>query len=492
MQRRALSTFGMAEAGFNSELVRRLAREEPISRPGSETRPDGAGLPSMDYRSVGRHNTETSAYVVYDGLVYDITDFLQRHPGGKSILAAALGTDVTETLDSFHDLHVSRLIRSAHFRDASGIRLVARLDRTPRDGFNWIGNHEYQSRREYRRPDPMGDELRREVMSYIRRHRLPVKKPLTECIVLVALFYISLSTAIYMAFIQGSPLWCLLFGPIATFTAVNIGHTAMHGGFSDSRILNFLAKSVWDWGGYASNCWDVEHQGHHQAPHTTIDLQTAGSTGMRFFEHQKFEWFHRYQMFYVWLVFVFYSPASWVMHSYRTLFVYPSVLRSEKILHAGFKLTGFVVPMTLSFFLFDAATALTNLFLLAFSMSYFSLFTLFIQHEDSYLPEDENEPWSVRQVITSASWRGRSRLFEWLFGYFNYHTEHHLFPGLNPSIYPKIQPLVKSICEKYGVPYKHISYFELVSSQVRAWKKYSAAGVGVVALDNGSLGAQAH
>src|SRR6185369_2625223 len=176
------------------------AREEPISRPGSETRTDGAGLPSMDYRSVGRHNTETSAYVVYDGLV----------------------SDVTETLDSFHDLHVSRLIRSAHFRDASGIRLVARLDRTPRDGFNWIGNHEYQSRREYRRPDPMGDELRREVMSYIRRHRLPVKKPLTECIVLVALFYISLSTAIYMAFIQGSPLWCLLFGPIATFTAVNI------------------------------------------------------------------------------------------------------------------------------------------------------------------------------------------------------------------------------------------------------------------------------
>jgi len=96
----------------------------------------------------------------------------------------------------------------------------------------------------------------------------------------------------------------------------------------------------------------------------------------------------------------------------------------------------------------------------------------------------------VRQVITSASWRGNSRLFEWLFGYFNYHTEHHLFPGLNPSIYPKIQPIVKSICEKYGVPYKHISYWELVSSQVRAWKKYSAAGIGLVALDNGSLGEQ--
>ena len=51
--------------------------------------------------------------------------------------------------------------------------------------------------------------------------------------------------------------------------------------------------------------------------------------------------------------------------------------------------------------------------------------------------------------------------------------------------------IVKSICRKYGVSYKHISYWELVSSQVRAWKKYSAAGFGLVALDNASLGGQA-
>jgi fatty acid desaturase len=106
-------------------------------------------------------------------------------------------------------------------------------------------------------------------------------------------------------------------------------------------------------------------------------------------------------------------------------------------------------------------------------MSYFSLFTLFIQHEDAFLPESEKEPWSVRQVVTSVSWRSRSRLFEWLFGYFNYHIEHHLFPGLNPSVYPRIQPIVKAICQKHGVQYKHVSYVELVRSQLRAWRRYS-------------------
>src|SRR4051812_8929282 len=132
----------MGRGEVSSKPVRRVASDEQDLGAHRESPADQAGLPLMDYRSVGRHNTEASAYVVYDGLVYDITDFLQRHPGGKSILAAALGTDVTETLDSFHDLHVSRLIRSQHFRKVSGIRLVASLEHTSRDGFNWIGDHE--------------------------------------------------------------------------------------------------------------------------------------------------------------------------------------------------------------------------------------------------------------------------------------------------------------------------------------------------------------
>jgi fatty acid desaturase len=240
-----------------------------------------------------------------------------------------------------------------------------------------------------------------------------------------------------------------------------------------ARLVNLLGKSLWDAGGYASCCWDIEHQAHHQAPHTSIDLQTAPTTGLRFFEHQKTKGIYRYQMYYMWLIFILYSPASWMTHTYKTLFKYTSVTAPDKALHIAFKLCGFVFPIVLSFWLNPIGIASRNLFLFSISMSYFSLFTLFIQHEDSYLPENEQEPWSMRQVVTSVSWRSPSRLFEWLFGYFNYHIEHHLFPGLNPSIYPKIQPLVKSICEKYGVRYKHITYFELVSSQIRAWRRYA-------------------
>ena len=437
---------------------------------------DDNSLPLLTYQDIGDHNRKESAFVAYEGLVFDITDFLNHHPGGSAILQTALGTDITDTIDSFHDIKVGKFLLSEEYRDRFEIKLIGRL-RTSSEQRTHEGKFSYQSRRIYRRPDPMYDDLRKEVHHFIFKNKLPVKKGIWECIALLAIYWGLLTCAVYFGFLMGSTLWCALLGPIATFMAVNVGHTVMHGGFSNNALVNLLGRCLWDAGGYAACCWDVEHQAHHQAPHTSIDPQTADEVGMRFFEHQEKKWYHQYQMFYLWLLFVFYSPSSWFTHTYKTLFVFPSLTLTDKLLHLGFKLTFFVAPIVLSFFLLDPLLASLNLLVFAISMSYFSIFTLFIQHEDAYLPEREWESWSERQVITSVSWRSNSRVFEWFFGHFNYHIEHHLFPGLNPSLYPKIQPIVKSICKRYGVNYKDISYWELVSSQVRAWRKFSNEAV---------------
>src|SRR5262249_5291139 len=148
--------------------------------------------------------------------------------------------------------------------------------------------------------------------------------------------------------------------------------------------------------------WDIEHQSHHQAPHSMIDLQTAPASIVRFFKHQEFHWYHRYQMLYIWFAFIFFSPKSWVMHTYNTLFTYECVRPTDNVLHVVVKALGFVFPIAVSFYVLDVGTALRNLVMFAVSMSYFSLFTLFIQHEDSYLPEGERETWSMRQVTTSS------------------------------------------------------------------------------------------
>jgi len=45
---------------------------------------------------VGKHNQQSDAWIVLDGMVFDITQFLEYHPGGKEILLEHLGTDATD------------------------------------------------------------------------------------------------------------------------------------------------------------------------------------------------------------------------------------------------------------------------------------------------------------------------------------------------------------------------------------------------------------
>jgi len=51
---------------------------------------------------VKEHNTSTSAWIIIDGYVYDITTFAAMHPGGELLILSFAGKDATETFYSLH------------------------------------------------------------------------------------------------------------------------------------------------------------------------------------------------------------------------------------------------------------------------------------------------------------------------------------------------------------------------------------------------------
>eukprot|EP01128_Nolandella_sp_AFSM9_P000623 TRINITY_DN10775_c0_g1_i1.p1 TRINITY_DN10775_c0_g1~~TRINITY_DN10775_c0_g1_i1.p1 ORF type:complete len:565 (+),score=87.08 TRINITY_DN10775_c0_g1_i1:68-1762(+) len=62
----------------------------------------------LSFEEVSRHNSEEDCWLVIDNVVYDVTEFLDEHPGGKRIVMGFAGKDATTQFGTFHSPSVLR------------------------------------------------------------------------------------------------------------------------------------------------------------------------------------------------------------------------------------------------------------------------------------------------------------------------------------------------------------------------------------------------
>lgn len=80
----------------NSAITSAPPSLEPLSEDGGY---------KLTQKLVSYHNTPNDAWVIYKGGVYDITLFLETHPGGADILHDKLGSDVTDAMEGHKSSH---------------------------------------------------------------------------------------------------------------------------------------------------------------------------------------------------------------------------------------------------------------------------------------------------------------------------------------------------------------------------------------------------
>lgn len=280
-----------------------------------------------------------------------------------------------------------------------------------------------------------------------------------------------------------------LLGFVLASIGFNVMHDACHGSYSSKKWVNdLLGLSLNALGGNAF-IWKFKHNIIHHT-YTNIDGvddDIAKSPLMRQCHSQTWVPAHRFQHFYVFLVYGI-SSFAWIFlmdfTKYFTQKVYTTPLqkmdRNEHIIFwiskAFYAVFYIAIPvMAVGWQAWGIGFAFMHLTMGLTLAIVFQLAHVVEHTEFEFAGVEpvmlENE-WAVHQIKTTANFARGNKFVSWFVGGLNYQVEHHLFPRISHIHYPAISQIVKATCQEYDLPYHEFpTMTEAVVSHVRMMKE---------------------
>jgi linoleoyl-CoA desaturase len=282
----------------------------------------------------------------------------------------------------------------------------------------------------------------------------------------------------------------ILLGLSGLLLAFNCSHDCVHNTFSNNKKLNSVIYYVtFNLQGVNSRLWKKRHiASHHLFPNVDgCDADIDNNPFIRLSESHKKKAIHKYQHIYASVLYCLYT-LHWILikdiiylskkelanlknQTYSTMFIIELILL--KVFYFSYLI---IIPYILTDI--PLPTIITGFFLMHFVISIFFVLTLIISHlttetkfpkidSDGFLPYDYYE----HQLAVSLDYHPSNKIANWIFGGFNSHSAHHLFPKLPHTTYHLISPTIKSLATKHKLPYNEMNIIEAVISHYQYLKR---------------------
>ncbi|ORZ32396.1 delta5 fatty acid desaturase [Catenaria anguillulae PL171] len=434
------------------------AKLNPASKPSPASARD---LPStgrlITTAELATHNTPASCWLAVRGKVYDVTSFLDRHPGGRDLLLFAAGRDATQVFETYHQFKVQGTLPKYLIGDLADNELPV-----------------------FPAPSPFFVAVKERVYEHLRTNVTSDPKWAVGMWVRYAGIYSMVVAAWYAqlwVWPQGG--WAQwLAAVVLGFFCAQIGlnplHDASHFAVTHSPWVWKLLGATHDYlNGASYVVWIYQHMlGHH--PYTNIpnadpDIATNEPDVRRIKAVQP--WYKHY-LHQEWFVPVLYGVLSiktriqdvtilYTLKKNDNIRINPLTAWHEAVFWSGkafFVFYRLVVPVVFAGLSVGRTLAL---FLVAdLVSSYWLALTFQANHvvEETKWPEpnERNEmsiDWAEMQVATTQDYAHDSAFWTIATGSLNYQAVHHLFPEISQYYYPMIAPVIMKTCQEFGVKY---------------------------------------
>lgn len=319
--------------------------------------------------------------------------------------------------------------------------------------------------------------LRKRVHIYFKENKLEKqggKKMIAKTIFMIMLYFVPY--LLMMTGLVSSALGVYFMFVIMGFGMAGLGlalmHDASHDAYSKSKTLNKAIGGVLNvLGGYSVN-WRIQHNVLHHS-YTNVegydeDIDTVGF--LRFSPHKKRYFVHKFQHYYA-LFFYGMMTLAWIttkdfmqIQRYDKLGYSKSYGSLRKLMIEVALWKAFYYAYTLVIPMIFLPVAWWVVLLGFISLHYIAGFILsaifqpaHVMPTSEYPMPDNNgnleNSWAIHQVLTTANYAPKSKIFSWLIGGLNYQIEHHLFPNISHVHYKKISEIVKQTTKEYNLPY---------------------------------------
>lgn len=262
-----------------------------------------------------------------------------------------------------------------------------------------------------------------------------------------------------------------VFGLCMAAIGFNIMHDANHGSFSSRKWVNEVFGLSLNFVGGNAFLWKLKHNIIHHT-YTNVDGVDDDINNMPFMrecETQPWKPFHRFQGYYMFMLYGFTSLFMWISDfiKYFSRKIYTTELKPMDIKeHMIFWVTK--TMYVLLYVVIPIAVVGWQSWLIGFMIMHFVLgLALALVFQLAHVVEHaeftvagiepvkiENE-WAIHQVKTTANFAGTSKLVTWLLGGLNFQIEHHLFPRISHIHYPQISKIVRDTCDKFSIRYNY-------------------------------------
>ena len=286
-------------------------------------------------------------------------------------------------------------------------------------------------------------------------------------------------------------LYCVFMGIAGSLVFFNIVHDASHNSLFRTKKFNRWFCFSFELIGANSYIWNFLHNGLH---HTftsieNIEILTEVYPIIRVSANQPYRKIYKYQHLYAPVIYSFFSLfwllyidfdlfsrkrlgnvrnikhhwRSWViLFAGKGAYIFFVVILPKMVLHMswGYIITGFLIMQCTMGLIISVISAINH----------------FPEDAVFSAPDERgiiNTSKKVYELEATTDFDPQSRLASWLFGGFNTHVAHHMFPQVCHIHYKYLTEIIRETAPKYNIQYKEKSLFNAIVSHFKLLRKMS-------------------